>query len=494
MSKLNKKFIKSNGDKSVVPAKSVAPAKSSVVPAKSVAPAKSSISVPVYKYKEIDFANAEVTEFNKDGTQFLAYINYRDDKLGENSKILVQSGLIKISSHGIPSLDKKGSKRTYYPDDSKREFIKIPLNDTSACNDLRKHLEAADEWAGSDEMRKKLFGKRANKYQYMPCIKTPQINDDDDDDSEGKDKGRDKNRPVIDFVKMKFNIILDGDNRINKTKLRKVDGKTKQIVVAETMKDVANEIRFLSDVKFIFFYGKIWANKTLNQGASHILYGIGLKIMNIEYTPGVGKSLNSAEIDFRSSSSEDDLDEKTNVKSKNKDLKDENTKSKPAFDDADETNNSDDGENQDKKINVKPKSKNREENDNKNKKSKSKPAADDIEENNNSDNGDDNNLDSKVTKKPKSEKKEGKNKKTNADSEGSDKEKESDKENEKINKKSKPKTKKKVESDNENNSDNENEEEDDIPIKKKSKKNSNKKRKVDDDDGEEEIKPKKTKK
>jgi len=54
---------------------------------------------------------------------------------------------------------------------------------------LRKHMEMVDEWAGSDNIKKKLFGKTADKYQYQPCIKIPQPvnNDDDDEDDDDED-------------------------------------------------------------------------------------------------------------------------------------------------------------------------------------------------------------------------------------------------------------------------------------------------------------------
>lgn len=308
----------------------------------------------IYRYKDVNFENATVSELNKEGSQPLAYINYENQTLNAKTKILVQSGKIKITSHGIPSLDKEGSKNNYYPDDSKREFIKVPLDpEQPACRELKAHLEAADKWAGSEEMKKKLFGKRSSKYQYQSCIKTPQKsddadNDDDDDDDDdnkkkkGKkvknDKENKKEYPIIDYVKMKFNVIAQEKGRINKTKLKKIEGMNKTVVHADTITQVANEINFLSEIKFIFYYNKIWANKTPAQGATMITYGIGFKIMAIEYTPNASKGLNSADIDFLP---EEEDDEEVNAN----EGKTKNNKSQKKLDDDDDDNTDDNEEN-----------------------------------------------------------------------------------------------------------------------------------------------------
>ncbi|AUL78306.3 hypothetical protein QJ856_gp0511 [Tupanvirus deep ocean] len=289
----------------------------------------SSSAAPVYRYKDVDFSNAEVSELNREGRQPLAYVNYNDPVRNAQTKILVQTGKFKLTSHGIPQLDKEGTEDGYYPDDSKREFIKIPLDpDQPQCVELRKHIQAADEWAGSEEMKKKLFGKRAKEYQYQPSIKTPKkpVSDDDDDDDDkpkgkgkGKGKGKDskpkKEYPIIDYVKMKFNVVSQGKGRVNMTKLKKVDGKTKTVVKADTITEIANEVKFLSEIRLVFYYNKIWANKTAAQGAQFIAYGLGFKVMAIEYTPSPNKGLNSAEIDFLSE--EEDEDEVPSTKKPN---------------------------------------------------------------------------------------------------------------------------------------------------------------------------------
>ena len=301
-------------------------------------------AAPVYRCKDVDFSNAQASELNKEGTQPLSYINYSDPVLNAETKILVQSGKFKVTGHGIPNLTDETSKGgNFYPDDSKREFIKIPLDpEQPACVELRKHFEEADEWAGSDEMRNQLFGKRADKYEYQPCVKTPEPRDNDDDDKKSSLKKFKKEYPIYSYIKMKFNMRQTGKERVNITRLKKVDGKTKNFVKAKTITDIANEIRFLSEVKIIFYYNKIWANKTPAQGAKKIMYGLGFKIIAIEYTPNVGKGLKSEDIDFLS---EEEDGEETPTKEK----------SGAKFDDDDD--DSKDDEDEDEKPSKKSKSK-----------------------------------------------------------------------------------------------------------------------------------------
>ena len=348
-------------------------------------------AVKVYKYKEIKFKNSDVSELNKSGAQPMAFINYNDPNLQSKNKILVQSGRIKMTSGGIPPLDKDNpNAKGYYPNNSKREFIKIPLDpEQDACIELRKHLEEADKWAGSEEMRKKLFGSGWKKYVYTPCIKSPKFDEEEDDSNDKKGKkekpkfvtakdgreyrvrsGKDgKEYMVMDFVKMKFNILInkkdsklgnkksknddddDDDNngqeeRIIKTKIKKVLGKNnKKTIDVKSISDIAKEIRYQSEIRFIFYYNKIWANKIASQGTDIKPYGLGLKIMSIEYTPGKS-AINADNVEFRS----DDEDEE-----ENKVTKKSSSKKNVKLDDDDDEK--DDDEKEDEEVETKKKSK-----------------------------------------------------------------------------------------------------------------------------------------
>jgi hypothetical protein len=255
----------------------------------------------IYKCGQIDYNNVDVSPLNKKGTQPLSYINYNDPNLNSEQKIIIQTGKFQITQGGIPSYHKK-----YYPTDQSREFLRVPLDDQPATVALRAELEKADEFFGSDELKKKIFGQNADKYMYQPLIRPPGEKDADDDEDEKPKKNASSHPPIekVDSCKMKLNIIPDGELRVNKTKLKRVsetkNGIKKETVVAKTLTEVANEVKFLSQVKLIFYFSKVWANKTATNGAKHKMYGVGLKILAIEYSATANRGINTDALEFMS--------------------------------------------------------------------------------------------------------------------------------------------------------------------------------------------------
>lgn len=265
----------------------------------------------IFKPKEVKISNIDVSDLKEGATQPLAYINYKDDKRNIDTKLLVQTGMIKLTGHGIPQIHEQ-----FYPTDEKREFIKIPLDpEQESCNDLRAMLEKVDQHFGSNEMKEHLFGpKKAKKYEYQPCIRT-QINDDDDEEDDEKSKSKKDKKskgskyPKYDFVKMKFSVINEDDKRVIKTKMMKVENGSKMKFIPQTISDIAKEIRFKTNVRLIFYFNKVWANTTPSPGSKVILYGLGFKVIAMEYQSNADKGIDPSGIDFRS-----DDEEHTNVK------------------------------------------------------------------------------------------------------------------------------------------------------------------------------------
>ncbi len=262
-------------------------------------------NVQIYKYDDIDFDNIEISDFNDSGRQRLAYLNYNNTDMNIQTKILIKSDTIKLTSHGIPPISKPDApeKEKFVKCDADREFIKIPLDkDQPGCKKLRKHLEGVDKWLGSNKMRVKLFGKDdAKHYKYQPCIRTPMP-------MPGKKKKMDKNGkeyPIVDYTKMKFHMAGDNQGKKMLTKLKKIEKGKKTLIKAETVTDVANEIRYGSEIRFIFYYNKIWVS-------SKYEYGLGFKIMVVEYKPNIGKGINIEQVDFESDEEvEDDTKQTT---------------------------------------------------------------------------------------------------------------------------------------------------------------------------------------
>ena len=95
-----------------------------------------------------------------------------------NLQVEIKAGPIRLTTDGIPNLDKNGVKP--HSTDDRNILIKIPLD-----SDLKAELDKMDNYFASEIFRKQIFGNKEYKYQYTPLIKSEQIcNDDSDDNSE----------------------------------------------------------------------------------------------------------------------------------------------------------------------------------------------------------------------------------------------------------------------------------------------------------------------
>ena len=355
------------------------------------------------KCSEIDMKNLMIGAPNTDYTQVNYLVSYFDSNLNAAVPLHVQLGEITIVSGGIPDKHKE-----FYPTDDKREFIKLPIDDsTSAGKDMRKLFQAADEYLGSDDFRKQKFGKKWEKYVYSPYIKTPQETDDDDEDQKKKNK-KGVAKQKYDYVRVKLSVIEKDGERINVTKvITNINGENEESK-PKTIDEMKKAIPFLSKVTPIIMFSKMWATKTPDSTTKIYKYGGGLKLKTIKVKPGARANY---DVDFRSDD-EDDDEPKKGGKSK----EDPKKKGKKSFDD-------DDDEDEPKKPSKKKKddSDDEEEDEPKKKPSKKSSKKDDSDE--------------EEEDEPK--KKSSKKKKDDSDEEEEDEPKKSSKNNKKSSKKKK---------------------------------------------------------
>ncbi|XWV26128.1 hypothetical protein QJ857_gp0952 [Tupanvirus soda lake] len=115
----------------------------------------------IYTYSDIVFDNISTSELKSNGEQPVAYVDYNDVSRNLQTKILIQTGDIKITRYGVQ-----------YFGNVNEEAIKIPLDpNQKSCMDLKEHLQKTDTFFGSEEIKANIFGKSRNKYKYVPCIK-----------------------------------------------------------------------------------------------------------------------------------------------------------------------------------------------------------------------------------------------------------------------------------------------------------------------------------
>lgn len=117
-----------------------------------------------FNVKELEFTVPEENKWSK--SQNIGYVRFN------NGQLLLKSDFSELSSGGVPREDE------YHPTDDKRRFIKIPENEES--KPFFDKLREIDAILGSDEKKKEFFGKKASKYSYVPIVRTPMQDDDDE--------------------------------------------------------------------------------------------------------------------------------------------------------------------------------------------------------------------------------------------------------------------------------------------------------------------------
>jgi hypothetical protein len=316
----------SEGELPTKPSKKPDPPKEASKPSNKKAPEKASEKAPEnstdnarsgnFRYNQIDMKNIQVDLKSEKGQDPMAFLNYNDSTTKQKRQIRVQTGWM-TNKAGIPELDAEYKKRTgmerkkqYYPDNTKREFIKVALDpEQTSCQELKEFFDRADEHFGSRETRVEIFGdKKADNYIYSPLVRPPFTGEEDDneDDSkkgkESKKKGEEE-KPRYETCKMKFNV--DRESHAIKTKFVKIDRKEKTTMNFVDITAITKEIKFRSEVKMVFVFSRMWTMKNTNPKIKDIEYGISLKVIAIQYKPNEGSAGNT-NVSFDSDSEEEE--------------------------------------------------------------------------------------------------------------------------------------------------------------------------------------------
>jgi hypothetical protein len=245
----------------------------------------------------------------------MAYPRYDHPALGKDQLSIMQGSDMKLSSYGIPP------KEPYFVDkpDKERSFVKIPFDESiHGCKEFKEKLLEVDEHMKSKEMKEKLFGKKASKYNYVPIVRVQAVDDDDDDDDDKKKKEKKNTTPKYDYMKAKLDLTYP-DFKI-KTRLVKAvkneDGKTeREPIDVETLDDVSKHLCFLSEFKPIFRIAKLWAHPPKGVQGNPPQYGLVFKLIKAEVkpstkTPNIMKEFMDAD-GFIDSDDDDDEQETT---------------------------------------------------------------------------------------------------------------------------------------------------------------------------------------
>lgn len=223
-------------------------------------------------------AFTEVEENTRSKGQRIAYPRYDGDK-----PLLIQMPWVMMDTMGVPSICE------YYPDDSKRDFVKIPLDqNVPEIKELTEKLMALDEHVGSTELREKLFGDKASKYEYQPIIRTQE-------EQETKKDAKFKRPHYPYYMKVKLDTTYP-DYKI-KTEVflseMKEDKRTRTKVDLSTIDEMAKQV-WLHKIRAVIQGVKLWAQPPNKKSAG---YGLTFKMKRVEVEPtrsgGAVKSANS---------------------------------------------------------------------------------------------------------------------------------------------------------------------------------------------------------
>ncbi len=219
---------------------------------------------------DLNFTKFEENERSKG--QNLGYPRYKDGQ-----RLMLQCPRIKLNSYGVPQ------SGDYYPTDSSRAFIKVPLDLNNAeVKEFYEKLKGIDETMESDTFKTDQFGKdKKKKYKYMPIVRVPE------EDPDAEDDPKKKKYPRPPYAKFKLNVTWPDTKIITEVFLSTMkDGKrerTKQEI--NSIDEFASHVRFNSTIRPIITPVKSWCEKKVKQGSDYMLYGVTFKIIKIEVEP-----------------------------------------------------------------------------------------------------------------------------------------------------------------------------------------------------------------
>lgn len=288
------------------------------------------------KTKDFDIKRFYTTPLQKNerlqGTH-LGYPFYKY-KNGEDKILVVQTKQIKITQYGQPNPDNK-----YYEEESKRNFIKIPHDESQeTCKEFFDVLDQIDNYIEKNEkdLLGKLYGEKKDKngnvklpkHTHHKLDKEPPEIDEEDMEPEALKKKRENEEKYgtpMNSCKIKFDIDYDTKNLKTKFFLKELDGKRRYLDIKRES-ELREYIKLGCKIRMIIMFNKFYADKTVKLGKRNL--GVGMKLLQMEIEPR--EEAKSLKDDFQDCAfdSSDDEDNKEEKKQETKKDEKENTKEK----------------------------------------------------------------------------------------------------------------------------------------------------------------------
>ena len=202
--------------------------------------------------------------------QRIGYPRYRNAS-GDDIRLFLQTPKMKLFSGGVPRIDAENGIAS----DNDRQFINVPFDlQNTESKMLYDKLCAIDSVYGSDDMKKRLFGKKASKYHHFPIVKHPEP-----DEKTGAD------RPPR--MKLKFMTSYPDGEVQTQVFVTNSQGKREEQQLS-TVTEFSELVRYQSENRYIINPAKMWAH-TKPMGST-LGYGIIFKVVKVVTSPPEGSS------------------------------------------------------------------------------------------------------------------------------------------------------------------------------------------------------------
>jgi hypothetical protein len=232
------------------------------------------------KYQELNPKDLTMTKFEENersNGQLLGYPRYKSD----GAPLMLQGPWIKMISYGVPQLGQ------YYKSDKDRTFVKIPLDlSIPEIKEFHDKLQGIDAVFESKEFKTMQFGAKAAKYKYLPIVRSPAVDDNEDDEVDEK-----KNKyPRPAYIKIKLDVTWPESQVKTQvyTSIMKDGKREREKKDVSTVDEFASIVRFLSSIRPIIRPVKGWAEKKTRVGNDYMQYGITFKLVKVEVEPAEG--------------------------------------------------------------------------------------------------------------------------------------------------------------------------------------------------------------
>ena len=222
---------------------------------------------------------------------------------------------IKMTQYGIKKID-----GDYIKDDSQRDYMKIPYDESQeSCVELFSMLETIDKYFQDNKelVLGNTFKKAANKFNYIPIVRTPVEQDDEDETKKPKE-------PRMKYAKIKFDTDFRKNKELKTFVFVRENGVPELCKDLKTITQLTEHLKYMSICQFIISASKVWYSKSANATTKLKDFGISFKCPQMEVIdkPSSGSKQDFAVYSFGDNNTQKEEDEEEEEEEEEEEKKD----------------------------------------------------------------------------------------------------------------------------------------------------------------------------